>query len=65
MSDSSVSSRLDVDDLDQRIVDGCIVAMAGFSNEELRAVAEQADRKSDGKSWLAHMIRDYLHVWRQ
>jgi hypothetical protein len=58
-------TRTTVDDIDQRIVDGCIVALAGWTNEELRDVAEAAERRSDGKSWLAHMIRDYLETWRQ
>ena len=45
------------------IVDGCAVACAGISEERLREIAEEADRKSDGKSWLAHMIRDYIETW--
>lgn len=69
-SERSVSSvphdpyRLLMRDTD-RIVDDCAMACAGLSAERLREIAEEADRKSDGKSWLAHMIRDYLETWRQ
>jgi hypothetical protein len=47
-----------------RIVEGCVVAMSIYSNAELEVIAAAAEKRGNGKSWLADMIREYVAVWR-
>ena len=46
------------------ITDSFVVGLAPFTIDELRAVERECDQRSGGKSWLAHMIRDYIETWR-
>jgi len=45
------------------VVDGCVMAMQEFSVAELDALAEHAE-KVNATGWLPLMIREYLNVWR-
>lgn len=62
MSEPTVEARpvYEVQDL---VVDGCIMAMQEFSVAELTALAEWAE-KINATGWLPLMIREYLNVWR-
>jgi len=46
------------------IVDGCIIAVMEYTTEELLEIADEQDARSDGKSWLGQMLREYVSVWR-
>ena len=51
------------DDLADRLLDGCIVALQEFTTEELLAIAALRDEiNPDG--WMQQMIRGYVEVWR-
>ncbi len=49
-----------VDVMRELVVDGCVMAMQGFTREQLADIAETS-RPADG--WLPVMIREYLEVW--
>lgn len=61
---TNVSSVPDVLRRTDEIVDGCIVAVMEYTTEELLEIADESDLRSDGKSWLAKMLREYVSVWR-
>jgi hypothetical protein len=52
-------------DASDRIIDGCIIAVAEYTTDELCEIAREADERSNGESWLGRMLREYIETWRQ
>jgi hypothetical protein len=53
-----------ISEVQDLVVDGCVVAMQDFTWAELSAVADQ-EEKINPDGWLPKLVREYLNVWRE
>ena len=52
-----------VDDLADRLLEGCLSALGEFSTDDLLAIADRRAEIHAG-GWMEKMVREYVEVWR-